>query len=500
MKAGTREDRRSLPLRLLALQWAVGLIFACLAGAFWYLQIIQHEHYKELAQNNHQRTLALRAPRGMLFDRHGRSARREPLRVQHLARPRAGARPRRDTGAGRADHRDRRGISARDRQAPRARAELSADPPRVRCRHGAGVGGAGAAPGTAGRPGRAGADAAVSRQRAWPPTCSATWAKSPTCSCRAPRTPGCRSGDVVGQAGVELTYNRLLMGEDGARRVVVNSAGREIQTLGELAPVEGRRLQLTIDYDLQRAAEEGFKALGFWGAAVVLDPRNGEVLSLVSLPAYDPNSSPVAWIAPRGRRSTPMRSARCRTAPSRAGIRRGPPSRSSSPRQVSQEGVITPDFKVFCPGRRRRSTGAASSATWRAATARWTCATRSRSRATPTSTRSATCWASIASTSGPRPSASPIAPASTCRTKSSRSCRRRAWKRAKTGEKWYAGETISVAIGQGQVSVTPDFDGHDDVDGGQRRHAARAAPGEGRRRRDRLDAGASAERPGRSPR
>ena len=79
------------------------------------------------------------------------------------------------------------------------------------------------------------------------------------------------------------------MGEDGARQVVVNSVGREIRTLEKIPPSEGRRVQLTIDMDLQRAAEEGFKAGGFNGAAVILDPNSGEVLAFTSVPAYDPN-------------------------------------------------------------------------------------------------------------------------------------------------------------------------------------------------------------------
>ena len=98
---------------------------------------------------------------------------------------------------------------------------------------------------------------------------------------------------AVAQSGISKTGlgyetgpdNRLLMGEDGARRVVVNSVGREIRTLDEVPPVEGRRVRLSINYAMQRAAEEAFRAHGFWGAAVVLDPRNGDVLTLASLPA-----------------------------------------------------------------------------------------------------------------------------------------------------------------------------------------------------------------------
>ena len=69
-------------------------------------------------------------------------------------------------------------------------------------------------------------------------------------------TSGLRSGAIVGQSGVERAYNRELMGADGERRVMVNSVGREIGTIEELVPSEGQRVQLTIDYDLQRAAED----------------------------------------------------------------------------------------------------------------------------------------------------------------------------------------------------------------------------------------------------
>ncbi len=105
---------------------------------------------------------------------------------------------------------------------------------------------------------------------------------------RSPTTTGLKSGDIVGQSGIEKVYNALLMGEDGAKRVVVNSVGREIRTLDEDAPTEGKRLQLTIDYDVQKAIEDGFRVAGFNGAAVVLDPSNGDVLGFTSVPAYDP--------------------------------------------------------------------------------------------------------------------------------------------------------------------------------------------------------------------
>src|ERR1700745_3053829 len=66
------EDRRKLTLRLAVLQYVITGVFSLLAVSFWVLQVVQHAKYEELAENNHQRTLALRAPRGLVFDRDGR--------------------------------------------------------------------------------------------------------------------------------------------------------------------------------------------------------------------------------------------------------------------------------------------------------------------------------------------------------------------------------------------------------------------------------------------
>ena len=58
--------------RLAVIQAGVAVVFASLALAFWYLQVVQHVHFNELAENNHQRLLSLRAPRGVLYDRDGK--------------------------------------------------------------------------------------------------------------------------------------------------------------------------------------------------------------------------------------------------------------------------------------------------------------------------------------------------------------------------------------------------------------------------------------------
>ena len=102
-----------------------------------------------------------------------------------------------------------------------------------------------------------------------------------------PRYAYYEPGDVVGKAGVEETYDELLRGQDGSRDVIVDSHGREVGYLGVQHAIPGQDLYLTIDNDLQKAAE---LALGNRnGAIVAMDPRNGEILAMVSRPSFDPN-------------------------------------------------------------------------------------------------------------------------------------------------------------------------------------------------------------------
>jgi penicillin-binding protein 2 len=103
-----------------------------------------------------------------------------------------------------------------------------------------------------------------------------------------PRYAMYEPGDVVGRSGVEAAYDGILRGEDGSEDVVVDSHGREVGRLGTEPAKPGQSLRLTIDLDIQRAAEN---ALGDRnGAMIAIDPHTGEVLAMVSRPAFDPNA------------------------------------------------------------------------------------------------------------------------------------------------------------------------------------------------------------------
>jgi penicillin-binding protein 2 len=94
-------------------------------------------------------------------------------------------------------------------------------------------------------------------------------------------------GDVVGRSGVEETYDSVLRGVDGYKDVIVNSHGKELGHLGETLAIPGKDIRLTIDLDVQMAAEKALE--GKIGAIVALDPHTGEVLAMASRPTFDPN-------------------------------------------------------------------------------------------------------------------------------------------------------------------------------------------------------------------
>jgi penicillin-binding protein 2 len=94
-------------------------------------------------------------------------------------------------------------------------------------------------------------------------------------------------GDMVGRSGVEATYDALLRGVDGSRDVIVNSHGKELGHLGQTLAIPGKDLKLTIDLDIQLAAEKALE--GKVGAIIAMDPHTGEILALASRPTFDPN-------------------------------------------------------------------------------------------------------------------------------------------------------------------------------------------------------------------
>jgi penicillin-binding protein 2 len=449
----SHEDRRRVAIRLSILQYVLTVVFSILAVSFWVLQVVEHAKFEEMAENNHQRTLALRAPRGIVFDRH-----LQPLVLNRrsysvsIVREHTKDLSRTVTLLASVlgiDEAGVRQIVERHRREPSYRPIVIVQDATL----------AQVAAVTARRLDFELPDVLVEQvpTRRYPDTLAAhLFGYVGEVSDRdVLANDELRSGDIVGQSGIEKIYNAQLMGEDGARRVVVNSVGREIRTLEEEPPIEGKRLQLTIDYDVQKAIEDGFDQLGFNGAAVVLDPSNGDVLGFTSRPTYDPNAfaaggiDRVTWASLTTDEDRPLndRAIQGRYSP-------GSTFKMAVATAALEEGVITPDFKVHCVGSasfygrpfKCWKKGGHGTMDLRHAIEQ-SCNVYFYTIGNMTGIDKIHKWATLLGLGEKSGIDLPnevqgLVPSPE-------------WKQQYRKEKWYAGETVSVSIGQGSVSVTP---------------------------------------------
>ena len=446
------EDRRSLTIRLVVLQVSFAVIFAILAFSFWYLQVVQNEKFNELAENNHQRTIALRAPRGVMFDRNGevlvenRSSFTISIVREHTKDLDRTIRVLSEVAG--LDPKVVEETVNRHRREPTYRPIMIVDDASL----------AQVAAVLARRLDSELPDVQVEEvpTRQYPAEAFAAhlFGYVGEASEGQVESEGLNSGAIVGQAGVEKIYNKLLMGEDGARLVKVNSMGREIDLVKEIPATSGRRMQLTIDKDLQRAAEEGFKAGGFNGAAVVLDPRTGEVLAFTSRPGYDPNDfaagiDRATWA---GLNTDPLKPLQNRAI--QGLYSPGSTFKIAVAVAALEEGVITSDFRVSCRGSavfygrpfQCWKRGGHGSVDLRHAMEQ-SCNVYYYTIGNMVGVDKIHKWATLLGLGEKTGIDLPneiegLVPSTE-------------WKRRRYNEKWYAGETISVSIGQGQVSITP---------------------------------------------
>jgi penicillin-binding protein 2 len=448
------DDRRSLTLRLGVLQYLVAVLFAALAVGFWIFQIAQHDKFLEMAENNRLRKLPLPAPRGVLLDRAGKVlvenqstlnialVREQTKNVSDVLHILAAA-----TGVDEAQLRETLNRRRRDPiYRPIVLIENATREQVIAV--------------WARRLDLPGIFYQEVPSRKYPASDMAAHlfgyvGEVTDNQLKGDDYEGIEPGSIVGQAGVELAYNKQLMGVDGNKTVVVNSVGREIRELDKLPPTTGRPLQLTIDGDVQKAIEDGFAASGFNGAAVVLDPRDGAVLGFSSRPAYDPNAfaagiNRAAWSSLNNDPLKPLqnRALQGRYSP-------GSTFKMAVGLAGLEEGVITPNFQVHCAGGAtfygRRfacwKKGGHGTVDLRHAIEQ-SCDVYFYTVGNMLGVDRINKWATLFGLGVKSNIDLPnelvgLVPSTE-------------WKAKYTKEKkWYAGETISVSIGQGQVSVTP---------------------------------------------
>ena len=278
-----REEKVS-PFRLTAVQYGVLFIFLLLAYGLWRLQVMQSDKYALLAEQNRVRNVPILAPRGKILDREGRIiVDNYPSFSALLLRDSA-----RDLNADaiakglhlNADEvrqRIRRNVSLPQYQPLFLKEDITPDELAFIESH---------------KNELPELDTIMAHRRLYPRNgfmahligyvgeVTEDMLNQPQFELYSP-------GDVVGVSGVEKQYNTVLMGKNGSRRAIVNSRGREVGRLDETPAEPGKQLKLTVDLDLQIAAEQALD--GRNGAIVAMDPRTGEILAMVSRPTFDPN-------------------------------------------------------------------------------------------------------------------------------------------------------------------------------------------------------------------
>jgi penicillin-binding protein 2 len=263
---------------------------------------------------------------------------------------------------------------------------------------------------------------------------------------------GYRMGDLIGKGGAERYWENYLRGIDGGQQVEVDAVGRKLRVLSEVEETPGNTLVLTVDRDLQLAAERALEDRE--GAIVALDTRTGDVLAMVSRPAFDPN------IFARGIRAAEWRGLlenRKRPLNSKAVQGTYPPGSTFKMVMAAaalEEGVINPFTTIFCGG------GIFfGNRTFRC----WRQGGHGNMNVHEALVRSCDVFFYQV---GQRLGVDAIAEYAhrfglgaptgiTLEHESGGIIPSSAWKRQRFGEPWYAGETLSVAIGQGYVTVTP---------------------------------------------
>src|SRR6202521_1707339 len=280
-----RDDKVS-PIRLTAAQYSILGIFLVLAYGLWRSQVMQSDFYSLAAEKNRIRNVPVLAPRGKILDREGRTiVDNYPSFSALMMRDSA-----RDLAAG-ADwivqglHLDPNEVRARIRrfsafrqyQAIFLKEDITPDELQFIEAH---------------RNELPELDTIMAHRRLYPRNGFMAHligyvGEVSEDMLNQQQFELYNAGDVVGISGVERQYNTMLMGKNGSRQALVDSHGREVGRLGETEAVPGKQLKLTVDIDLQIAAEEALA--GKNGAIIAMDPRTGEILAMVSGPAFDPN-------------------------------------------------------------------------------------------------------------------------------------------------------------------------------------------------------------------
>jgi penicillin-binding protein 2 len=292
-----RDDQKFLQFRINALLWGIVALFVFLAGSFWFVQGVQAEKYRGLSEANALREIEIPAKRGLIMDRRGKilADNRPAYSVQIdrvVLKPLVKADP-----------------NHKARLMEFLSSVLALPPQEVQARwdkQSAAV--VHTQPFVIAEELTMGQVAALQAQSIAFPEINvvplqrrnypyATMAAhvlgfiGEVSEKELGSNEDLKQGDLIGKRGVELMYDSYLRGRSGAEYWEYDADGRRLSEYvpARKTPVPGDNIYLTVDFELQRRAEQYFAENEMVGAAVALDPRNGEVLAMASSPVFNPN-------------------------------------------------------------------------------------------------------------------------------------------------------------------------------------------------------------------
>jgi penicillin-binding protein 2 len=443
-----RDDLRPVQRRLVLTLVGFAALFVLVLARLWVLQVVQGVHWRTLAESNRLRRVPLEAPRGMVTDANGEIILDNRPVFQLLLFPEEMADSERTVS-----FLTRIGVADRDQVAARvSKARRTSHLPSVL------------------------ADnltwpqmAAVAAHRAefrelevHPATRRSLPAGTAVAHLvgqlgevspeQLTANPALRSGQLVGRSGLERAYQNVLGGTPGNLVVVVDALGRQVSSLDEEPPLPGRPLQVTIDLSLQREAATAMA--GQVGAVVGLDPRDGAVRVLLSQPSFDAelfagHLEPARW---RELTSDPLNPLNNRALQALY-----PPGSTIKPLYAAgalEAGIRSPGDSVFCTGAvsiyghpyRCWQKGGHGRVSLEEAL-EVSCDTFFYRLAQDAGIDRLASWAR--SLGFGQLTGIELAGESAGLVPDD------AWSRRARGHQWYAGETISVGIGQGPILATP---------------------------------------------
>jgi penicillin-binding protein 2 len=292
-----RDDQKFLQFRINAVMWGIVAVFVFLAGSFWFVQGVQAEKYRGLSEANALREIEIPAKRGLIMDRTGKIL-ADNQAAYRLQIDRVVMKPLVKADKGRRQKLE--AFLAQVLQLPPQEVTVRWDKESAKL------------PST--QPFPIAEDLTMSQvakiqaqsiafpevnvvpvqRRNYPYATMAAHVLGFIGEVNEKdlsQDPRLEQGDLIGKRGVELMYDPYLRGRDGAEFWEYDADGRRLSEYvpARQQPVPGDNIYLTLDFELQRRAEQYFVENEMVGAAVALDPRNGEVLAMVSSPAFNPN-------------------------------------------------------------------------------------------------------------------------------------------------------------------------------------------------------------------